>query len=32
MDILWTSVWTNYGLLNGHDGLYYVQVMDYIMD
>ena len=28
MDILWTSVWTNYGLLNGHDGLYYGLFMD----
>ena len=28
MDILWTGVWTNYGLHNGLDGLYYGLFMD----
>ena len=32
MDILWTGLWTNYGLLNGLDGLYYGLLMDYFMD
>ena len=28
MEILWTGLWTNYGLLNGLDGLYYGLFMD----
>ena len=32
MDILWTGLWTNYGLPCGLDGLYYGLLMDYIMD
>ena len=32
MDILWTGLWTNYGLLNGLDGLYYGLLMDNLMD
>ena len=32
MDILWTMLWTNYGLPNGHDGLYNGLTMDYFMD
>ena len=32
MDILWTGLWTNYGLLYGLDGLHYGLTMDYCMD
>ena len=32
MDILWTGLWTNYGLLYGLDGLHYGLTMDYFMD
>jgi len=32
MDILWTGLWTNYGLPCGLDGLYYGLSMDYTVD
>ena len=32
MDILWTGLWTNYGLYSGLNGLYYGLLMDYIVD
>ena len=32
MDILWTGLWTNYGLYSGLDGLHYGLLMDISMD
>ena len=32
MELLWTGLWTNYGLPCGLDGLHYGLTMDYVMD